>query len=125
MNIVASRPPKLDYKWTTMQTCSNCNALSPDSALTCSECGSDLGELSDRSVSRARLQENPRVKYVRIIVSHDACPACRRPTTEVADVVDAALEQAVTQEAELELVRSNEARKRLPVGEPIGAILRF
>ena len=38
---------------------------------------------------------------------------------------DAVLEQAVTQEAELELVRSDVARAKLPVGEPIGAILRF
>ncbi len=24
-----------------------------------------------------KFQENPRVKYVRIIVAHDCCPACR------------------------------------------------
>jgi hypothetical protein len=60
-----------------MQTCSNCNGFSPDSALVCSQCGADLKESSTRSVALKRLQGNPRVKYVRIITSDDSCPACR------------------------------------------------
>jgi len=55
----------------------------------------------------------------------ETCPACDGELEPVEDLVDAILEGAVVQEAELELVRSNEARKMLPVGEPIGALLRF
>jgi peptide subunit release factor 1 (eRF1) len=54
-----------------------------------------------------------------------ACPKCGKAVGDVEDVVDAILERAVTQEAELELVRSNEARRLLPPGEPIGGLLRF
>jgi RNA polymerase subunit RPABC4/transcription elongation factor Spt4 len=61
-----------------MQTCSNCNALSPDHAIECTQCGADLGEFSNRSVSLKRMQDNPRVDYVRVISSDNSCPACRR-----------------------------------------------
>jgi hypothetical protein len=54
-----------------------------------------------------------------------ACPKCGKALEEVEDLVDAVLERAVSQEAELELVRSNETRRLLPPGEPIGALLRF
>jgi len=54
-----------------------------------------------------------------------SCPSCGNALEPIEDVVDALLENAVTQEAELELVRSDAARMKLPVGEPIGAILRF
>jgi ribosomal protein L40E len=60
-----------------MQTCTNCHAQSPDSAEVCVNCGADLRETSTRSVALSRYQANPRVKYVRIIVSADSCPACR------------------------------------------------
>jgi len=53
------------------------------------------------------------------------CPACYGKPERLEDVVDAALEQAVTQEAVLELVRSDAGRALLPEKEPIGAILRF
>lgn len=53
------------------------------------------------------------------------CPACEGAVEPVEDVVDAALERAMTQEAALELVRSDLGRSLLPGGEPIGAILRF
>jgi peptide chain release factor subunit 1 len=53
------------------------------------------------------------------------CPGCGRPAAPVEDLVDALLERAVTQEAELELVRSDQARAKLPVGEPVGALLRY
>lgn len=55
----------------------------------------------------------------------DGCPTCGGSVEPVEDVVDAVLERAVSQEAELELVRSNDARKLLPPGQPIGALLRF
>ena len=55
----------------------------------------------------------------------EACPSCGNALSPVEDLVDAMLERAVVQEAELELVRSDGARRRLPVGEPIGALFRF
>jgi peptide subunit release factor 1 (eRF1) len=53
------------------------------------------------------------------------CPNCGGALSAVDDLVDAMLERAVMQEAELELVRSEEGRKRLPADEPIGAVFRF
>ncbi len=60
-----------------MQTCTQCNAQSPDTAEQCENCGADLAQNSSTAVALQRYQANPRVKYVRIVVSHDACPACR------------------------------------------------
>jgi len=54
-----------------------------------------------------------------------ACLGCGLELVHVADLVDAMLERAVIQEAELELVRSEDVRKRLPAEEPIGALFRF
>ncbi len=60
-----------------MQTCSRCHALSPDSALVCSQCKSDLSTTSITSVALQKFQTNERVLYVRIMVGDDCCPACR------------------------------------------------
>lgn len=60
-----------------MQTCTNCNAPSPDVARTCVNCGADLTEMSATAIARKRFQSNPRVGLVRILVNHDACPACQ------------------------------------------------
>jgi hypothetical protein len=60
-----------------MQTCSQCHNQSPDSVSHCEHCGADLREFSNRAVALKEYQDNPRVKYVRIVVSEDACPACR------------------------------------------------
>lgn len=60
-----------------MQTCTICNALSPDTATHCVNCQSDLREYSSTSVALKRFRSNPRVKYVRITVAHNCCPACR------------------------------------------------
>ncbi len=60
-----------------MQTCTNCNAQSPDVARNCVNCGADLSEMSTTAIARKRFQLNPRVRMVRVIVSHDACPACQ------------------------------------------------
>lgn len=60
-----------------MQTCSLCNMLSPDETTNCVKCGADLREFSTTAVARRKFQENPRVKLVRVVVMHDACPACQ------------------------------------------------
>ena len=60
-----------------MQTCSQCNAQSLDSALQCSNCGADLKEFSTTAVARKKFEGNPRVKFVRVLVAADACPACQ------------------------------------------------
>lgn len=60
-----------------MQTCSKCQSQSPDSATECVNCHANLSEFSVRAVALKRFENNPRVKYVRIVVAHDCCPACR------------------------------------------------
>ena len=60
-----------------MQICSQCHASAPDEADNCPNCGADLTVWSETAVALKRLQENPRVIYVRISVAHDCCPACR------------------------------------------------
>ena len=59
-----------------MQTCSICNALSPDEAKYCSNCDAVLSEFSTTAAARKRFQANSRVKTVRVSVMHNACPAC-------------------------------------------------
>ena len=59
-----------------MQTCSKCNAASPDNALTCGNCHADLAEFSATTVALKRLQANPRVRSIRVTVAYDACPHC-------------------------------------------------
>ena len=43
----------------------------------CIHCQADLSEYSSTNVALKRLQDNPRVKNVRLIVAHNCCPACR------------------------------------------------
>lgn len=59
-----------------MQTCSKCNASSPDTARNCVNCNADLQEFSATAVALKRMQANPRVRAVRVTVAHDACPHC-------------------------------------------------
>jgi hypothetical protein len=59
-----------------MQTCSKCNASSPDDALMCSNCQADLQEFSTSAVALKRLRENPRVRLIRVTVANDACSHC-------------------------------------------------
>lgn len=61
-----------------MQTCTLCNMLSPDEATNCTNCGADLREYSMTAVARRKFQENPRVKLIRVVSMHNACPACQR-----------------------------------------------
>ncbi len=60
-----------------MQTCSRCNTQSPDTVEICPTCGADLKEFSASAVALKAFQANPRVKNVRLVVAHDACPACK------------------------------------------------
>lgn len=59
-----------------MQTCSRCNASSPDSALECHNCKADLREYSLNAVALRRFIENPRVSAIRISVAAGSCPLC-------------------------------------------------
>jgi len=40
-------------------------------------CGADLSDKSTTAIARKRFQSNPRVRSVRVIINHDACPACQ------------------------------------------------
>lgn len=59
-----------------MQTCERCGAQSPDQATHCVACGADLRQHSTRAAALKAYRENPRVKYIRVVVAADACPAC-------------------------------------------------
>ena len=59
-----------------MQTCSKCNASSPDTAQTCSYCGSELSDFSTRAVALKQMIANPRIKAIRVTVADDACSHC-------------------------------------------------
>lgn len=59
-----------------MQTCSRCNASSPDTATQCHNCKADLQEFSTNAVALKSYQQNARVSFVRIAVAGDACPLC-------------------------------------------------
>jgi hypothetical protein len=61
-----------------VQTCSRCQAQSPDTAAVCQSCGADLSVYSTTAVALRNYRENPRVRQVRISVSRDACPACQQ-----------------------------------------------
>ena len=59
-----------------MQTCSACNAQSPDAATNCLKCDADLSKNSMTAVSLKKFRENPRVRDVRLVISENACPVC-------------------------------------------------
>jgi hypothetical protein len=59
-----------------VQTCSKCNALSPDAALTCLNCDADLMEYSTRAVVLKRFRDNPRVRHIILAVHDDCCHTC-------------------------------------------------
>ncbi len=60
-----------------MQICSLCQTSAPDSATNCPKCNADLSEFSENAQALKRMLENERIKYIRITVAHDACPACK------------------------------------------------
>jgi hypothetical protein len=59
-----------------MQTCSQCNAASPDLASQCVNCGADLSQFSATRLALKKMVANPRVSAIRVSVAHDACPHC-------------------------------------------------
>jgi hypothetical protein len=59
-----------------LQTCSRCNATSPDTALECVNCKADLKQLSQNAVALKHMINNARVTFIRINVAGDACPLC-------------------------------------------------
>ena len=60
-----------------MQTCSICNALSPDTVTECVNCHADLREFSTTAQALARFRNNPRVRHIIVSTFNDACPACQ------------------------------------------------
>ena len=61
-----------------MQTCSKCQTQTDDIAAECPNCHADLQEWSETAVALKKFLENPRVKYVRILVYDNCCPACQQ-----------------------------------------------
>jgi hypothetical protein len=59
-----------------MQTCSKCNASSPDNTLVCVNCSAALSEFSATAVALKHMQANPRIRAIRVTVADDACPHC-------------------------------------------------
>jgi hypothetical protein len=59
-----------------MQTCSQCNASSPDYARACVNCNANLSEFSATTLALKRMQANPRLSAIRVTVAQDACPHC-------------------------------------------------
>jgi len=59
-----------------VQTCSLCNASSPDQASHCRNCQADLSEHSTTARALKRFQENSRVKAVTVASSYNACSYC-------------------------------------------------
>lgn len=60
-----------------MQTCSRCQTQSNDAVIVCPNCGAVLSEYSTTAVAVHKLRDNPRVVNLRLVVAHDACPACQ------------------------------------------------
>jgi RNA polymerase subunit RPABC4/transcription elongation factor Spt4 len=60
-----------------VQICSKCNTQNSDQAIYCQNCHADLRKWSTTAVALKKLQDNPRVSYIRVIVSKDSCPACQ------------------------------------------------
>jgi hypothetical protein len=59
-----------------VQTCSLCNASSPDQASQCVNCQADLSENSTTARALKRFQANSRVKAVTLAASYNACSYC-------------------------------------------------
>jgi hypothetical protein len=59
-----------------VQTCSLCNASSPDQATHCVYCKADLSVNSMTAQALKRFQANPRVKAVTVASSSSSCSYC-------------------------------------------------
>jgi hypothetical protein len=65
------------YYWSSaMQTCSQCNASTPDNTPACVNCNANLSEFSATTIALKRMQANPRLSAIRVTVAQDACPHC-------------------------------------------------
>jgi hypothetical protein len=62
----------------TVQICSQCNTQCHDTVDLCPSCGASLNEQSTRAVALEQFKVNPRVKNIRLVVAHNACPACQQ-----------------------------------------------
>jgi RNA polymerase subunit RPABC4/transcription elongation factor Spt4 len=60
-----------------VQTCSKCQTQTTDLTMVCPNCGAKLSEFSTTAVALQKFRDNPRVKTLRLVVAHDACPACQ------------------------------------------------
>lgn len=60
-----------------MQICSKCQTQVEDTLTHCSNCDADLREWSTTAKALKRIQDNPRIVYVRVAVAEDCCPTCR------------------------------------------------
>jgi RNA polymerase subunit RPABC4/transcription elongation factor Spt4 len=60
-----------------VQICSLCHHSARDTDTTCPSCHADLTQFSETAQALKRIQENERVKSVRITIAHDSCPACQ------------------------------------------------
>lgn len=61
-----------------MQTCSHCHTQVSDEASLCPGCGAELSTCSEQAAALKKYRENPRVQVIRVAVSADCCPACRK-----------------------------------------------
>ena len=61
----------------TVQLCSVCHTQANDLETICPNCQADLSVLSQRAVDLKKLQDNPRVLRIGLVVNQDACPACQ------------------------------------------------
>jgi hypothetical protein len=59
-----------------VQTCSLCNASSPDQASHCTNCQAELAIHSTAAHALERFRANPRVKAVTVASSYNACSYC-------------------------------------------------
>jgi hypothetical protein len=69
--------PPTTKESTIVQTCSRCFIQSPDQVTVCPSCGANLKEFSTIAVAVQKMRDNPRVVNLRLVVSHDSCPACQ------------------------------------------------
>ena len=59
-----------------VQTCSLCNAESPDQARMCQNCHADLREHSTTAYALKRFRANPRVAAIKVMANDAACSYC-------------------------------------------------
>ena len=58
----------------------NSDQSEKNSSLRITERSDDIWETSEAAKSLERMRQNPRIKYIVIVVPEDACPACQNLT---------------------------------------------